>query len=298
MGKSKFLLVISICLFISSISFLLFPYVNNLLYQHSNESTIKQYDNNISSLSKNEKDKYLEEAKLYNESLTNSITDKDLVNLIESVNPEYENILNFNNGQICSIEIPKINVALPVYHGTSEDVLEYGASHSANTSFPIGGVNTHAVISAHTAYPAKIFFDNLTELTIGDKFYINILDEQLTYKVCDINIVEPDDTSLLQIEYQKDLITLVTCYPYAVNSHRLLVRGERTSNNNPTIPTESSTAYTNTDNNGINTELIQVIVLCIYSVGLVPVIILLIIFIIKNIKNGDKNEKNTNKKSR
>lgn len=231
MGKisKKIPFLIAIILFLISISLLLFPTVNNAVYQAYNKSSIKEYSNNVSSLSKAEKEKYLDDAKTYNEALTETVTDAFIENSYEHIKPDYETVLNFNDGQICSVEIPKINVNLPVYHGTSEDVLTKGAAHSANTSFPIGGNNTHTVISAHTAYPGKVFFDDLTELVKGDTIIINILDEKLAYKVCDISIVEPEDTSKLQIIYDKDLVTLVTCYPYAVNSHRLYVTGERTS---------------------------------------------------------------------
>ena len=232
MGKvrNKIPIFIAIFLFILSAIFLAFPTVSNALYQAENHSTITKYNSNVNSMSKAEKEKYLTLARQYNESLTETVSDAFVASAYENIKPDYESVLNFNDGQICSVEIPKINVKLPVYHGTSEDVLTKGAAHSANTSFPIGGKNTHSVISAHTAYPGKVFFDDLTELEKGDIFNINVLDEKLTYKICDISIAEPDDTSKLKIVYDKDLVTLVTCYPYAVNSHRLLVTGERVEN--------------------------------------------------------------------
>lgn len=232
MGKvrNKIPLFIASILLILSAVFLAFPTVSNALYQAENRSTITKYNSSISSISKEEKEKYLYQARQYNKSLTETVSDAFVATAYENIKPDYESVLNFNDGQICSVEIPKINVNLPVYHGTSEDVLTKGAAHSANTSFPIGGKNTHSVISAHTAYPGKIFFDDLTELDKGDIFYINVLDERLTYKVCDISIAEPGDTSKLQIVYDKDLVTLVTCYPYAVNSHRLFVTGEHIKN--------------------------------------------------------------------
>ncbi|WP_294907601.1 class C sortase [uncultured Ruminococcus sp.] len=232
MGKvrNKIPIFIAIFLFVLSAIFLAFPTVSNALYQAENQSTITKYNRNVSSMSKAEKEKYLTLARQYNESLTETISDAFVASAYENIKPDYESVLNFNDGQICSIDIPKINVNLPVYHGSSEDVLTKGAAHSANTSFPIGGKSTHSVISAHTAYPGKVFFDDLTELEKGDIFYINVLDEKLAYKICDISIAEPDDTSKLKIVYDKDLVTLVTCYPYAVNSHRLLVTGERIEN--------------------------------------------------------------------
>lgn len=247
MGKiiNKIPIIIAVVLFIISVALLIFPTISNALYQVNNQSTITKYNDNIVSMSEAEKENYLSQAKAYNQSLTETVTDAFISNSYENIKPAYASVLNFGDGQICSVEIPKINVNLPVYHGTSEEVLTKGAAHSANTSFPIGGIGTHAVISAHTAYPGKVFFDDLTELEKGDEFYINILDEKLTYRVCDITIAEPDDTSKLQIVYDKDLVTLVTCYPYAVNSHRLLVTGERV--NEPETSTPDETAKENND---------------------------------------------------
>lgn len=281
MGKvrKKIPLIIAIMLFLTSLSFLLFPTVSNAIYQTCSQGSIKEYDNNVSSLSKAEKEKYLNDAKAYNLSLTETVDDSFAKHTYEDIRPEYENVLNFGNGQICTVEIPKINVNLPVYHGISEDVLAKGAAHSANTSFPIGGKNTHSVISAHTAYPGKIFFDDLTELKKGDVFYINVLDEKLTYKVCDISIVKPDDTSKLQIVYGKDLVTLVTCYPYAVNSHRLLVTGERTKENKISTQEDSSTEQ----NYSINPIIFTVI-------GFALIISFISIIIIKR-KNIDKHKR-------
>lgn len=247
--KKRIPIIIALILGIIAFSLLIFPTVSNAVFQANNQSSIKVYNNNVSSLSEAEKEKYLKDAEAYNKSLTETVSDAFIENTYENIKPDYESVLNFENGQICSIEIPKINVNLPVYHGTSEDVLTKGAVHSANTSFPIGGKNTHSVISAHTAYPGKVFFDDLTELKKGDFFYINVLDEKLTYKIYDINIVEPDDTSKLQIEYNKDLVTLVTCYPYAVNSHRLLVTGERVVTDN--ISTADTITIQNNDCNYI-----------------------------------------------
>lgn len=269
MGKisKKIPFIIAITMLLISIALLLFPTVSNIVNQMSNNSSIKNYTKTVSTLSNAEKEKYLSDAKAYNESLTETVSDAFTANTYENIKPDYESVLNFEDGQMCSIEIPKINVNLPVYHGSSEEVLTKGAAHSANTSFPIGGENTHSVISAHTAYPGKVFFDNLTELETGDEFYIHVLDEKLCYKVCEINIVEPEDTSNLQIVYQKDLVTLVTCYPYAVNSHRLLVTGERcfTNQNNSTADTLSK----DTNNNSI-----------ILFVLVIAVIIIIIVIII------------------
>lgn len=230
--KKRTPMIIAGLLGIIAVMLLIFPTISNAVCRADNKNTITIYNNNVSVLSKAEKEKYLSDAQAYNRSLTDTVSDAFTENTYENIKPDYESVLDFGGGQICSIEIPKINVRLPVYHGTSDEYLKKGAVHSANTSFPIGGNDTHCVISAHTAYPGKVFFDDLTELEEGDIFYINILDERLIYRVCDIRIVEPQDTDKLQIVYGSDLVTLVTCYPYAVNSHRLLVTGKRAASDN------------------------------------------------------------------
>ena len=126
------------------------------------------------------------------------------------------------------LEIPKINVRLAIYHGIGPNALENGCGHIEGTSLPIGGESTHSVISAHRGLPSAKLFTDLDQMEVGDIFYINVLDETLAYKVDQILIVLPEETESLAIEEGKDLVTLVTCTPYGVNSHRLLVRGERT----------------------------------------------------------------------
>ena len=126
------------------------------------------------------------------------------------------------------IRIPVIKVKLPIYHGTSEEVLEKGVGHMEQTSFPIGGESSHTVLSAHTGSPAAELFTNLDQLEEGDLFFLEVLGETLAYQIDQIKVVEPDDIDSLLIEPSKDYATLVTCTPYGINSHRLLVRGERT----------------------------------------------------------------------
>ena len=130
-------------------------------------------------------------------------------------------------GVICYIDIPKINVYLPVQHGTGAETLEKSVGHVVGTSLPVGGSSTHAVLSAHSGLASSKLFSDIDQLAVGDTFYIHVLGDTLAYKVDSINTVVPTDTSLLQIEEGKDLVTLVTCTPFGVNTHRLLVRGHR-----------------------------------------------------------------------
>ena len=179
-------------------------------------------------MSDDEIDNELAKAQNFNELLAKSALNDEEKDEYNTAMSEYENILNYDD-IMCTIEIPKINVDLPVYHDSTdrEEKLKKGCVHLANTSLPIGGASTHAVISAHSGYPEQVFFDELDKLEIGDTFKINVLNKTLTYKVCEINIVDPDDSSKLEIENGKDYVTLVTCYPYSINTNRLCVRGER-----------------------------------------------------------------------
>lgn len=216
-NRYKLPIILSSVVAITALCLMLYPTISNIVNTSYAEENIKTYNSNVDTLSEYEIYSYLNKAQQYNYSLIGI-----------GIAPNYENVLNFGDGIMGTISIPKIDVELPIYHGTSEDQLQKGAIHNYNSSLPIGGENTHAVISAHTALPGKIYFDNLSELKKGDNFSITILNKKITYEVTDINIVKPEETDdYLGIEDGKDLVTLVTCYPYAVNSHRLLVTGER-----------------------------------------------------------------------
>ena len=141
-------------------------------------------------------------------------------------------------GVMAYVDIPKINVYLPVQHGTDADTLERAVGHVVGTSLPVGGSSTHAVLSAHSGMASSKLFSDIDQLAVGDTFYIHVLGEVLAYKVAAIHTVLPTDTSLLQIEDNKDLVTLVTCTPFGVNTHRLLVRGHRV----PYVPEQEAPA--------------------------------------------------------
>ena len=210
---------------IISISLALYPTISQLINRISNRNRNAAYSAAVNTLSEKEKAEILDNATQYNIALGNPISSESKLSYKDT--EDYTSVLNFSDGQMGSVLIPTIDVNLPIYHGTGEDKLSMGAVHLPNSSLPVGGIGTHCCISAHTAYPGKIFFDNINKLEKGDCFYIQILDEIHTYKITEKNIVDPNDSGLLQIDYDKDLVTLITCYPYAVNSHRLLVTGER-----------------------------------------------------------------------
>lgn len=220
---------ISLCVLAAvGIGFIVYPNIADYINSKSNETVIKNYSESTQTMSDDEIDNELAKAQNFNELLAKSALKDEEKDEYNAAMSEYENILNYDD-IMCTIEIPKINVDLPVYHDSTdrEEKLKKGCVHLANTSLPIGGASTHAVISAHSGYPEQVFFDELDKLEIGDTFKINVLNKTLTYKVCEINIVDTDDSSKLEIENCKDYVTLVTCYPYSINTHRLCVRGER-----------------------------------------------------------------------
>lgn len=220
---------ISLCVLAAvGIGFLIYPNIADYINSKNNETVISNYNTSTQTMSDEEINSELAKAQNFNELLAKSALNDEEKDEYNAAMSEYENVLNYDD-IMCTIEIPKINVDLPVYHDSTnrEEKLKNGCVHLANTSLPIGGASTHAVISAHSGYPEQVFFDELDKLQIGDTFKINVLNKTLTYKVCEINIVDPDDSSKLEIENGKDYVTLVTCYPYSINTHRLCVRGER-----------------------------------------------------------------------
>ncbi len=253
----------------TALGFMLYPTVSNAINSYFNESSIVNYNNKTSSFSAADKSKYLSAAEDYNSSLRNRVSSFSYST--NSYIDGYDDILNFEDGIMGYIKIPKINVSLPIYHGSSEDVLKKGAVHIPNTAFPIGGIGNHSVISAHTGYPTQVFFDNLVELEKDDLIKIYLLDECLTYKVTDINIVEPDDISSLQTDDSRDLLSLITCYPYGVNSHRLIVTAERFESND-TDSTEDEITYAQIKPYNPIPIIIAVILLCVILVIVVDII--------------------------
>lgn len=272
MKKKLFLLLWGVFALIG-LCFVTYPTIADYINETHNKGVISGYNQNTQTLSDDEIETQKSKAKRFNELLAQGVFDTETENeeyktLMES----YYDILDFD-GIICTVEIPQINVNLPVYHGyeNNNEVLKKGCVHLLNTSLPIGGESTHSAISAHSGYPAQKFFDDLEDLEIGDTFTVNTLNEQLEYKVCDINIVEPDDSELLEIVDGKDYVTLVTCYPFSVNTHRLLVRGERVQKTEATTINTATTDEAHTDEQSFNYIFIAL------AVVLIAVVMLLII---------------------
>lgn len=225
--ENKILPILASVILIAALGIAMYPtvsqWVNNLL----SESSITQYNESVDTLSVDDKAAQFAEAEEYNRGLNEVVSDSFSSEAFAG-DERYNSIMNITeDGQIGTINIPSIDCRLPIYHGSSEDMLSKGAVHLAGTAFPIGGNSARSVISAHTAFPGKIFFDRLSEVEIGETFSVTVLGDTFYYKVTEINIVLPDEVEYLQPVKDKDLITLVTCTPYALNTHRLLVTGER-----------------------------------------------------------------------
>lgn len=233
-GKKKkknrrFYDAIRILVLLVAFSVLLYPTVSNYLYQKNQSRVISVYDEEAVKRSGEENERMLAEAKAYNQELLSNV---ELLDPFgpgkKEINEYYQSILNVNgSGMMGYIRIPKIKVELPIYHGTSESVLQVGVGHFEGTSLPVGGENTHSVLTGHRGLPSKLLFTDMDKLQAGDVFYIKILGETFAYEIDQILTVLPEETDALNVELGKDYVTLVTCTPYAVNTHRLLVRGHR-----------------------------------------------------------------------
>lgn len=223
-------IIIIILVFLIGVGVLSYPLVSSVINNIDMRNAQGDYVEKAKSMEPAKIRKMFAEANTYNQSLISNmiLTDPFDEEAYKKIGERYTKVFNAgSDGLMGYIKIPKINVNLPIYHGTSLEVLSKGAGHLENTSLPVGGKGTHSVISAHSAYPTQTFFDYLTEIKEGDSFYIYVLDRVLKYEVDQIKVVLPNDTSNLYIEHDKDYMTLVTCTPYSINTHRLLVRGKR-----------------------------------------------------------------------
>lgn len=275
---------------IIGILIILYPFVSNWIISSEEKKLITKYEEKTENLTKEQIIEIKEKANEYNENL-----DNEKININTTVENNdfvsYYNVLDLGN-VIAYIDIPKINVNLPIYHGTSDNVLESGVGSVDNTSLPIGGKGTHSVLSAHTGLVRAKMFDNLNKLEIGDVFYIHILDDVLQYEIDQIKTVLPEETEDLKIFPEKDYITLVTCTPYMINTHRLLVRGTRneeyineeqkeTVSSNPKVIFEQKQVVSENKNSNI-------IIKAIALISIIIIIIVVILFIRKRHQNPIK----------
>ena len=217
-------LIIGICL-------MAYPSVSDWWNSFHQTQAIAKYSKSVANMDRENFDRILEEAEAYNEKLLGR---QNRFVLTDEQKIEYRNVLDVDGtGIMAYIDIPKINVSLPIYHGVDQSILEVAIGHIEGSSLPVGGKGTHSVVSGHRGLPAARLFTDLDQLEVGDKFLIQVLDRTLTYEVDQIRIVLPEEFQDLEIDPDKDQMTLVTCTPYKVNTHRLLVRGHRVENDIP-----------------------------------------------------------------
>lgn len=219
--------IILILIFLVGLSVMLYPTVSDYVNQKNQSRAVASYSEEVENLSDVDYQAYFDAADDYNRRLAET---PDAFYRSEEVSGYTDTLDVSGTGIMGYITISKIGVELPVYHGTSDGVLQVAAGHLEGSSLPVGGAGTHAVISAHRGLPSAKLFTNLDELEVGDTFTITVLDRVLTYEVDQISIVLPTETDLLQPVEGKDYVTLMTCTPYGINTHRLLVRGKRIEN--------------------------------------------------------------------
>ncbi len=217
--------ILLILIFLIGTILLLYPTFSDWWNSFHQSRAVVSYITSVTDLDNQEYEKMLEEAREYNAQLARTRTGYELT---DEQLEQYRSELDVSGTGIMGyVDIPSIKVTLPIYHGTEEAVLQTAVGHIESTSLPVGGANTHCVISGHRGLPSARLFTDIDRLVAGDIFTLNVLDEVLTYEVDQILIVEPYDLSCLQIIPGRDLVTLVTCTPYGINTHRLLVRGHR-----------------------------------------------------------------------
>ena len=256
MKSEKILLIIAIIFIIVGTGIFLYPSISNYFAEKNHVEAIRNYDKMVVKIGEDSLKKEKEKAQTYNENLSGDpVHDPFVLGSGYALPENYKEVLNISGDGIMGyIQIPKISVDLPIYHGTSEEVLEKGVGHIQNTSVPIGGNSTHSVLTGHTGLPNAELFTRLDELVEGDIFYIHVLNEILTYKVYEIKVVLPDNIDELRITSGEDLVTLVTCTPYGVNSHRLLVKAERVEYEDYTENNGNTTEVSNNSNTINNVE--------------------------------------------
>ena len=274
-AMKKLSTVLLIATFVAGLSLLLYPTVSNYWNTLHASRAVATYVDAVQNMGEDKRREMLQKAIDYNKSLT---SDNQRLTISSARRQEYESILDVDgNGMIGYIEIPNVNRTLPVYHGTNDDVLQIAVGHLDWTSLPVGGTSTHCVLSGHRGLPSAKLFTNLDQVKEGDTFVIRVLDEVLTYEVDQIRIVEPAAVDDLMIENGKDYCTLVTCTPYGVNSHRLLVRGHRVENESESIR--------------VTSEAIQIEPLIVAPAIAIPTLIIIFVLLIASSNKKKKKQK-------
>lgn len=277
-NNGRFSTILLVAVFFVGLSVLLYPTISDFQNAKKQSQAIVNYDSLVNNLTPEDYSAFFEQADAYNKKIRN--LSYPFLNHT-SLSEQYYNTLNVNgNGMIGHITIEKIKVQLPIYHGTSDAVLNTAVGHVEGSSIPMGGESTHTVLSAHRGLPSAKLFTNLDKLEIGDIFTIRILDKTITYQVDQILIVLPGEMDPLALSKGKDYCTLVTCTPYGINTHRMLVRGTRIDN----IKTDTEI--------DIITEAYQIDPLIVTPAVAAPILgVLLVILLVKSGKNSRKDKK-------
>ena len=218
LSRKKHVLILTLIglVYFVGVAAIIYPIVGSVYSTQSSKDSIRSYADTVQKMPKEEIDHRLEQARQYNRALAEGTVEETL-----------SKVLCQPDGLMCYVDIPRLNIYLPVYYGTSSEVLEKGCGWLEKTSLPVGGTSTHASISGHTGLPNAEMFTKLDNARVGDVFYLHVLDETLSYVVDSINTVTPNDTEHLLIQDGQDYVTLLTCTPYGINDKRLLVRGKR-----------------------------------------------------------------------
>ena len=266
MGKMKRIIpnIIVAIMLIGGIGLLAYPTISDCVNELHSSRTIGSYVKKTKDLSKEKKAQLLSEARAYNETLVNK---KNRYFLKPEEKEQYNKLLDVTDTGIMGyVDIPKIKAYIPIYHGVDAGSLQIATGHIPGSSLPVGGPSTHSLISGHTGLLSAKLFTNIDQLEDGDIFMIHVFDDVYAYKVNKINTVLPDEVEDLEIEKGKDYVTLITCTPYGVNSHRLLVRGERTK-------------YTKTQNVEDVIKMVMLKYIAILAVGVITLIVLIRLYI-------------------
>lgn len=226
--KEKLSIMAIALMMLLGIGLILYPVISNRLAVHNQTESIQNMKKQLNGLDEEECRKEKAKAEEYNRTLSGgNITDPYILGSGMALPGNYNEIMDFGNGVMAELVIPSIDVDLPVYHGTDDEILKKGIGHLYQSAFPIGGEGSHVVLSGHTGLPSAKLLTDLDRMEEGDRFYIRVFNETLAYEVDRILVTEPNETSALRPVKGKDYVTLVTCTPYGINSQRLLVRGAR-----------------------------------------------------------------------
>lgn len=282
--KNKAMYILLVLIFVAGLSLLLYPTISNAYNDYLHSKAIVEYAEQVDNMEQEMFLKEWEKTEAYNRSLAER---SNPFALSQTQEQQYWELLDLTGkGIMAYVEIPAVDVVLPIAHGTEESTLKEYVGHIEWSSLPIGGESTHCVVSGHRGLPSSELFTNIDHLELGDEFYIHVLGETLHYQVCNIAVVEPQDQRLLSIVEGKDLVTLVTCTPYGINSHRLLVQGIR-------MGTQDAAQQIIVKNETTGVDVMVLIPIILVAIAVVVFVVMLLSGIKKK-KGGKTNETREN----